>query len=303
MELAHLEFEDAGILASLYNQFARDVPFCFPVSEDEFAAGMLAQWDDHGDHIHLHDQHLLICRRGAEVVGFAHCGVGPWDHVERGIVRFLCYLPGDRMVGQLLLDGSERLLQELRATEAVAFARPYPYPFHHNATGTLSGKLAHIIGLLGANEYALAPDPPYPRCEELLFDWPDYDVPVPSPPDKGLSIERSVVEVGPRLPKATFRLLCNDTIVGESETWPVGRWVRAKAAQSMFAISIDIGEGWQGRGWGSYLLRHALCEMRELGYRRSALGTNLGNYRAIAFYSNLGFKVAGTAYGFHKKLA
>ena len=40
MEVADLEFEEAGILAPLYNQFAEDVPFSFPVDEDEFATGM-----------------------------------------------------------------------------------------------------------------------------------------------------------------------------------------------------------------------------------------------------------------------
>ena len=144
MEIVDLGFEEAGILAPLYNQFAEDVPFSFPVTEDEFAVGIRSQWEDHGYHKHLRDQHLLVCRRAGKVAGFAHVAVGPWDSVERGIARFICYLPGDRATGQQLLESSERRLRELGASERVAFPRGYSYPFRHIATETLSGKLARF---------------------------------------------------------------------------------------------------------------------------------------------------------------
>ena len=87
----------------------------------------------------------------------------------------------------------------------------------------------------------------------------------------------------------TFRLEFENQEVGESETWPVGRWTSAPGARGMFTISIDIHDAWQGRGWGRYLLTQGLWEMQQLGYDRATLGTNPENYPAISLYANMGF--------------
>ena len=50
------------------------------------------------------------------------------------------------------------------------------------------------------------------------------------------------------------------------------------------------------------MLLSALYELRHMGYRNSAISTNLTNYRAMTFYANLGYEVVGNGYEFTKSL-
>ena len=60
-------------------------------------------------------------------------------------------------------------------------------------------------------------------------------------------------------------------------------------------------DGEQGRGWGRYLLTRTLWEARRLGYRHTAISTCKRNYRAQLFYTNYGYRVTDTVYGFIKE--
>jgi len=293
MEIEEVDINEAGHASGLYNQIAEPVPFSFPVDDDQFRMGIVWDGGDHGLHRYLRDQRVLHCRAGSSIVGFTHIAVEHRDEARRGVIRFIGFLPGDRRVGQMLLDEAERQLRSADVDVIMAFARDYGYPFHLKATGDLSYSLSHIVGLLGSNGYSLPPHHRYTLSQEIHFDWPSLNVTRPELPDERLVVQIARDESISDLPKLMFHLELEGQKVGESETWPVGRWTTAHGAREMFAMSIDIGDQWQGRGWGRYLLTRGLWEMQQLGYDRAVLGTNPENYPAVSMYANMGFTIDG----------
>ncbi|MBT3270769.1 GNAT family N-acetyltransferase [Candidatus Poribacteria bacterium] len=303
MAVTRLELGDAGILAPLYNGLVADVPFCWPVSAEEFAAGAARQsaYDRLSDR--LDAQRLLVSRRGDDILGFAHTALETQDGETRGIIRFIGYAPGERAAGQELLRTAERRLRDVGAREALAFAHDYSYPFYHLAFGYLSDRLGHVLGLLGINGYKVAPEGSYSRREEVFFDWPDYDVARPESPDPMLTVDVQPQEGAGRLPNVRFHMRRDGDHVGVCDTNCVGDWSRAEEAQDAFFVTwLGIDDEWQGNGWGRFLLLSALYELKRLGYRRSTISTNLTNYRAMTFYANLGYEVVGNGYEFTKSL-
>ena len=299
MEIVELSLSEAGVLSPLYNRLVKGVPFCFGVGEDEFTTGLLWNSDDFAHHRCLESQHLIACR-GKEEVGFTHIAVECKEGVRRGVIRFLGFSPDDRATGQALLREAERVLWDLGITEILAFPRIYGYRFHQKASGHVSGMHPHVIGLLGRSGYSIAATAWSQRCESLLFDMRDYEIAAPEPLRSDLSVDISIEDGEGQLPKAILRLLSEKEEIGKSETWPVGRWVSAPAARELFTISIRISREWRGSGLGSYLMRRGLEEMRQLGYRRAALETNMANYPAMSLFASIGFTPVGTAYGFAK---
>lgn len=308
MAVTRLEFDDAGMLAPFYNRLVADVPFCWPVGGAEFASGVLWESPDHDMHTRLHEQRLLVSRRGDDVLGFAHTALERRDGAERGVIRFLGYAPGERAAGQELLLSAERRLRDVGGREALAFAHDYSYPFYHLAFGYLSDRLGHVMGLLGINGYKIAPEGPGAqahgyRREEVFFDWPDFEVANPEPPAPDLRVEVERSEGAGRLPNVRFHLRHGGDHAGVCETYCAGHWSRAEEAQETFFVTwLGVNDDRQGRGWGRFLLLSALYELRRVGYRRSAISTNLTNYRAMTFYANLGYDVVGNGYEFAKSL-
>ncbi len=309
MAVTRMEFADAGSLAPFYNRLVADVPFCWSVSEDEFASGLVWESPDHSMCDRLSQQRLLVSRRGDEVLGFAHTALETRDDATKGIIRFLGYAAGKRAAGHDLLLTAERRLRDVGARQALAFAHDYTYPFYHLAFGYLSDRLGHVQGLLGMNGYEIAPEAPrpdgkgYSRREEVFFDWRDCDVPRPESPDAELTVVPELNDGAGLLPNARFHLRRGEDHVGVCDTYCVGHWARADEAQRMsFVTWLGIDDEWQGRGYGRFLLLTALHELRTLGYRRSTISTNLTNYRAMTFYANLGYEVAGNGHEFSKSL-
>ena len=227
------------------------------------------------------------------------------DGVNRGIIRFLGYTPGERAAGQELLSCAEERLRAFGVRQIVAFKEDFSYPFYHLALGYLSERLAHITGLLGVNGYGINPEGLGARGE-IFFAWPDYDVARPDKPDEKLTIGVEPTEGDGRLPNVRFdmRLKGNLDRMGLCETYCVCHWTRAQDAQETFRVSwLSIHGNFQSRGWGRFLLLSALHELKRMGYRRATVSTNVMNYRAMTFYGNLGFHVVDTAYEFTKWLA
>ena len=303
MPVSPLALEDAGILAPLYNRLVADVPFCYPVSEDDYAAGVVLRGPDQNAHAPRQEQQLLVNRRDDEILAFADTVLERRDDADRGIIRFFGYTPGERTAGQELLESAEARLRDAGAREVVAFSHDYGYPFYHFAFGYLSDRLAHILGLLGVNGYTVAPEGPDYRAQEIFFDWPDYDVPRPDSPDEKFSVHVLPRAGHGRLPNARIYLRHEGERVGLCDTGCVGDWIRAEEAQETFFVRwLGIDEKWQNRGCGRYLLLSSLYELRGLGYRRSTISTNLTNYRAMTFYASIGYKVVDTAYALTKPL-
>ena len=105
-----------------------------------------------------------------------------------------------------LLDESERILQSADVDILKAFARDYGYPYHLKATGDLSYRLPHIVGLLGCNGYSVARHHRYALCQEVHFDWPRLELDQPAKPDESLVVGISRDDSAPDFPKLTFHL-------------------------------------------------------------------------------------------------
>jgi hypothetical protein len=60
-----------------------------------------------------------------------HIAVEDWENRRRGVIRFLGFTPGDRLVGQQLIERAELLLRNAGLDVVMAFATNYGYPFIH----------------------------------------------------------------------------------------------------------------------------------------------------------------------------
>jgi hypothetical protein len=89
------------------------------------------------------------------------------DPAERGLIRFLGVLPGQRAAGQALLLQAEETLRERGMDKVVAFHQHKRYPFYHLPSAYLSDRLGHIDALLGWNGYRRI-------AGEVYMDWVDY---------------------------------------------------------------------------------------------------------------------------------
>ena len=65
---------------------------------------------------------------------------------------------------------------------------------------------------------------------------------------------------------------------------------------------LGVDRHYQRRGLGRYLLLRALHELGRKGYRHATISTAADNYRALLFYSNVGFHMADWTYGWRRRL-
>jgi hypothetical protein len=71
MKIAHWNVEDAGELFRVYNEQTAAIPHCYPVSQEEFEAGLLCPRND--DHCReSHSEKIIVAEEDGEIVGFAH---------------------------------------------------------------------------------------------------------------------------------------------------------------------------------------------------------------------------------------
>ncbi|MFQ6041416.1 MAG: hypothetical protein ACE5PV_11220 [Candidatus Poribacteria bacterium] len=49
-------------------------------------------------------------------------------------------------------------------------------------------------------------------------------------------------------------------------------------------------------------MQRNLWEMRKIGYKNTAISTDITNYRAQLFYTNYGYRVVNTGYGLVKDI-
>ena len=99
MEIQQWDITEAPKLTRVYNEQIAEVPYCYPVSPEEFEKGIRATKK------HLHSDQLIIGKQNGEIIGFAHAAVEDKDtgggKVESvGCIRFLTYERGHRPAGQ-----------------------------------------------------------------------------------------------------------------------------------------------------------------------------------------------------------
>ena len=292
MEIRSWSIAEAQQLTQVYNEQTAKVPYCYPVLPDEFAKGVAEPIQDH------HSGQLIVAQQKGAILGFAHIAVAEpkKDRGEAGgTIRFLTYKPGERAVGQGLLEAAEGYVGDKGLHYIDAFRNGYP--FYRFNCGPLSDKQGHIRALFGINNYTVD------------FGWYFFERPVPDPdreptcPDPDAVIEVELTEGELARPDFTLQLMKDKQQMGVCNVVSLGRYYRARAAHDTACIDwISVREEDRKKGLGRYLMQRAHWQLGALGYRTVALRTHHTNYRAQILYTNLGYRSRDLTYVFEKNI-
>ncbi|MFC1719493.1 GNAT family N-acetyltransferase [Candidatus Poribacteria bacterium] len=305
MKITCWDIADADELAHIYNEQTTQIPHCHPVSPEEFEAGIRYRKDIDEPYENLHSQQIIVGEYGGRIVGFADVAVVSNINEEgqkerQGLIRLLTYQRGCRPVGQALLEEAEKYLASLGEDQIKAFrisyGNDYCYRFYHLGFGLISDRVSHISALFRMNGYDVCGG-------EIFMSQPGYDLDEPIPPDDQVEI---VVEKHPargELPGLLVHALRGGSKLGTCRSLSIGDYCQSSEAQDwIFIKGLGVEEKEQAKGWGRYLLWRNLWEAKKVGYRNTAISCNIRNPRALLFYTNYGYRVADTAYGFVKNL-
>lgn len=134
MNLSYWDVKDAYKLTEFYNQQIVDLPYCYPVTPDEFDWGIRHQRYDDTPHEGIDDEQLVVAERDGDVIGFVHLCTEDREEgresKQNGLIRFLSYRPGYRAAGQALLEEAEKHLQKLDGHRMKAFSTSHIYRFY-----------------------------------------------------------------------------------------------------------------------------------------------------------------------------
>jgi len=299
LKILHWDVSEAGNLVHVYNEHVVDVPHCYPISREEFEIGICDPKNDRHCK-ELHSEKIIVGEQDGKIIGFAHVAFGRIKFSDRercgGLIHFLTYQAGYRQIGQAILEECEKYLRDLGASQIWAFQNGCNYRFYHLDFGNLSDQMGHVYALLRMNGYEI-------NEGEIFMEQPEYSVTEPVLPDEQVEI---IVKKEPGrgvLPGLEVRALRKGKEIGICESGSAGDCCRAGEAQSTFFTHwLGVKEGEQGKGWGRYLLHRTLWEMRKIGYKDAVISTDWENYRALLFYTNYGYRVTDTVYGFVKKI-
>ncbi len=299
MKLESYDIDDAPNLAGFYNSQIADLPYRYSVSEEEFEWGIRHQRYKDAPYDDLHSERIIVGTENGEVRGFVHVGVADEERDGEirpvGVIRFMVYEPGYRPQGQALLDASEACFADLDLTRISALHGDYLYRFWHMEHG-FTTLLGHVTGLMSVNGYDVAGG-------EIFMAWPDFEVVEPAAPSLGSTVQAKEIPRRGDLPGLHLGLWRNDSRFGACDAYCVGHYQPAPEAQDQFfVVWLGIREAEQGKGWGRYLLQRMLWEMKHKGYRHAFISTDHRNYRALVFYTNMGFQAVDISYEYAKTL-
>ena len=305
VKITYWDIANAGELVSVYNAQLTEIPHCYPVSPEEFQAGVSFQKDGDGLNENLHSQKIIVGEYGGRIVGFADVAVVSnidEDGQEecQGLIRLLTYQRGCRQVGQALLEEAESYLSGLGQDQIKAFRISYGvdycYRFYNLGFGLVSDRTSHICALFRMNGYDVCGG-------EIFMSQPGYEVDEPVAPDNQLEISVDTHAARGNLPGLVVRALGGGNELGTCKSLSVGDYCRSAEAQDwIFVKWLGVEENGRTNGWGRYLLQRNLWEARKLGYKNTVISCDVKNPRAQLFYTNYGYRVADTAYGFTKRL-
>ena len=308
MKITHWDVADAGDLAHVYNEQLARIPHCYPVSPEEFEIGIRYRKDADEPYEELHSEKIIVIEQNGKIIGFADVAViesGEDGQKEnKGLIRFLTYQPGYRAVGQVILEESERYLRDLGISHISAFRITYDdddfsYRFYQLGFGLVSDKVGHVYALFRMNGYEISSA----EQGEIFLDQPEYSVDEPVPPDNKVEIVVKQQAGRGLLPGLTVRAFRGESEIGICKSLSVGKYCQASEAQDWVFIKwLGVEEAERGKGWGSYLLQRNLWEARKVSYKNTVISTDIINYRAQLFYTNYGYRVVNTGYGFGKKI-
>ena len=82
-------------------------PICFPASPEEFESSVRFRAWEEIPHPNLSTEKLIVGEQQGTIAGFAHVALASADESaseDMGLIRFLTYPPGNRAVGQAILE-------------------------------------------------------------------------------------------------------------------------------------------------------------------------------------------------------
>jgi ribosomal protein S18 acetylase RimI-like enzyme len=306
VQIHHWTIDRAGELAGCYNRQIEDVPYCYSQSPETFSRGVeedLGELYGFKRREAMTDEKLIVAEEKGSPVGFADVGVHETSQAEStqraGVIRFLAYEPGQRAVGQALLEASEGEFSQLGLTKVAAFTKGLIYHFC-SPDGGLSSLSAHVGGLLGLQGYQVGS-----RTVNMARESVEGEEPFCPDADVRLSVggenRRSrfaAVMVDAQLDKDGEQV-----DVGECLGYPWDYVQSNDDAHDQIYINwLGIRRDLQGQGWGRYLLWKTLEQAQAAGYRQCVLGTDERNSRALLFYANYGFRVTHISHSYEKSL-
>ena len=292
-------------LTLFYNHQVQRLPNCFPVSEDEFAKVLSGlDGETERDKEDLEEEVLYVATKKGKVQAFIHAGFKRYKEDDEnseeeriGYIRFLGCERGERQAGQAVLEKAEEHLNsfEVNTIEAFSSIDEARYPFYGFEYTRLTNYLDHIQGLLAHNGYR-------PGNGWVFLNWENYNVD-PMLPDESVDVKVDWIEGSGERANCTVNAHKEKKDVGMCENVSAGIYSRHPNAQDwVYTEWLGIEDDFQGKGLGKFLLQYSLKEMQNVGYRHASISTSFDNYRAILFYSNLGYKVIDWNYEYEKTL-
>lgn len=300
MDIINCDLENAGDLAECYNQHIIGLPYCYPVSPEEFTWGIQRGRYNAKPFETLHSDKLIVSKKNGSIDGFVHIAIEErteGDHPRKnGNIRFISYPPGNRLLGQALLNEAERHFREQNIHQINVFN--YMYRFYHPDHGHCE-KHGHITGLLGINGYTISNAPKM----QINMAWENFQIPEPLLPDDSVDIEVEQIEGYGELPNLMIRSLRDGKSFGSCESYSLSHLQLTDCAQDKLLIRwLGVNDSKQTRGWGLYLLQRTLWEAQQIGYKHSLISTGVTNHRALLCYTNYGYQVIHSSYAYVKTL-
>jgi len=306
MKINYRDIKNASEMTPVYNEQITGIPYCYNVSTEEFDKGFSYQKFDrdwYREDISL--EKLIVCEEDGKISGFSDVAIADTiidgKKEQKGFIRFFTYKPGNRHVGQAILEESERYLKSFYISQIKVFRIHYTndhcgYNFYHLGYSLVSDKLGHIRALFGMNGYEISGG-------EIFMNQPDYIITEPALPDKHIKVTISERTGNAYLPGVIVTAFRDGKEIGLCESASAGEHSKAHEAQDwVFITGLWIVNEMQGKGLGRYLLARNLWEARKLGYKNTVISTDWKNFRALLFYTNYGYSVVDTCYEFSKSL-
>ncbi len=300
MSIKYRDPENAGDLADSYNRLITGLPYCYPVSPEEFIWGIQKERYTAKPFENLHSDKLIINEEAGRINGFIHIAIEKkkeQDQIQKnGIIRFISYQPGNRLIGQTLLNEAENHFRDQGIHLIKVFA--YIYRFYYPDHGQCE-KHGHISGLLGINGYTPSNSPP----RQINMAWENFQISEPVRPDEAIMVDVEKIEGYGQLPNLMIHARRNGQSIGECESYSLGHLQRSNDAQDQILIRwLGINNNEQTKGWGLYLLQRTLWEAQQVGYKHSLIATGENNHRALLCYTNYGYQVLHSSQAYVKHL-
>jgi len=300
MELTIYTPDFAQDLADFYNNQILDVPHCHATEKNNWTDLLLPLVEPTKTsplrfHRRLKAQQFLIAREAGRIIGFVHSVIKrarKKTGTDRGVIAFLAYERGQRLVGQTLLTAAEKFLHSHDIKTVHAFPGSQRYPFYHLDSAALSERLDHVQALLAYNGYRHGNG-------VILLERPDLR---PSPPPMSAAygdIQLNWSEHKGDLPNLRLEAVRDGISLGMCDCISFAYFGSLSPVREWFIVKwLGVEKEMLGQRLGLYLLERSLKEMQGVGYRHAAIGTGHDNHLAYLFYTNHDFRAVDWTYEF-----